>query len=290
MTRRGFAVPRLGRSLALLALGRKFSENASVLVSASHRRERLSSVRLPGTVWFGSAPVDPVRRLPTGNVALDGLLGGGWPRGHLSEIAGAPSSGRTALLHLLLASATCRGEVAAVVDPSDMLDPATLAGAGADLPRILWVRPPSSQTALKCAEMILTAGGFGLLALDLPSGAREMARRLPAHTWPRLAQIAKRAGAAVIVLAPQRVAGGTAAVALTLTQRRVRWSGALFEGITSSASLTRSRFGPAERTITLTVGERLVGARHAVPLAGVKAERLPVGLGGEGAGGRAAQR
>jgi len=255
-----------------------------VLVSTSHRREHLASIQLPGAVWLGSAPTEPVRRLPTGIVPLDELIGGGLPRGHLSEITGAPSSGRTGLLHAVLASATRRGEVVAVVDLPGALDPATLAGAGADLARVLWVCPPSPQVAFKCAELILAAGGFGLVAVDglearaARTNAGPMTRALPAHTWPRLAQVAKRAGAVVLILAPRRIAGGAAALALTLTQRHVRWSGALFEGITTRASLARSRFGPAERTITLTLGERLAA------LGGVKVERFPVeerGRGGE---------
>jgi hypothetical protein len=62
-----------------------------------------------------------------------------------------------------------------------------------------------------------------------------------------------------LIGAPQRNAGGAAALALTLTQRRVRWDTRLFEGITTTAVLTRSRFGPAERAIELALGERLGG-------------------------------
>lgn len=272
---------------------RRFSENRPVPVSTSHRREQLASIQLPGTVWLGSAPVDPVRRLPTGLTALDQLLGGGLPRGHLSEIAGAASSGRTALLHALLASATLGGEVAAVVDVLDALDPASLARAGADLTRVLWVRPPSAQVGLKCAELILCAGGFGLVTLDGldVSGRRTGTKRtgppLAAHVWPRLAQVAKRADAVVVLLAGQRLAGGTAALALTLTQRRVRWSGPLFEGVTTTAALARSRFGPAERAITLALGEQLAA------LGEVKVEPLRMeerGRGGGSGNGRVARQ
>jgi len=199
-------------------------------------------------VRVGALPAEPVRRLPTGIAALDELLGGGLPRGHLSEIAGGPSSGRTALLHALLASATRRGEAAAVVDLGDTLDPPSLACAGADLARVLWVRPPTPQTALKCAELILAAGGFGMVALD-GMGART-GRPLPRQVWPRLAQVTRRAGAACVVCAPHRLASGVAAMALNLTPRSARWNGRLLEGITTTAVLTRSRFSPAERAVS----------------------------------------
>jgi hypothetical protein len=209
--------------------------------------QRLASLQLPG-VRLGAMPAEPVRRLPTGIGDLDDLIGGGLPRGHVSEIVGGPSSGRTAVLHALLASATRRGEVAAVVDLPDALDPLSLARAGADLERVLWVRPPSPQTALKCAELILSAGGFGLVAVD--TQAPRVARPLPRHVWPRLAQVTRRAGAACVVCAPRHIASGVAAIALSLTTRRARWNGRLFEGITATAVLTRSRFGPAGQAIS----------------------------------------
>ena len=256
-------------------------------------RERFASLHLPG-VRIGALPVEPLRRLPTGIGALDELLGGGLPRGHLSEIVGGPSSGRTALLHALLASATQRGEVTAVVDLPDALDPPSLARAGVDLARVLWVRPPSPQAAVKCAELILAAGGFGLLALDglearalrassgralrpysgpaLGRDSWQGARPLPQHVWSRLAQVARRAGAVCLVCAPRRNAGGAAAVALTLTQRRAGWNGRLFEGITTTAVLTRSRFGPAERAIDVAFGAWL-GARGEVNVAPLQGMR-----------------
>ncbi|MGH7804239.1 MAG: hypothetical protein ACREQJ_07810, partial [Candidatus Binatia bacterium] len=79
-------------------------------------------------------------RLGTGDPALDGLLGGGFARGHLTEIVGTASSGRTTLAHRLLAAATARGEVVALVDAADRFDPRRAEAAGIDLERLLWVR------------------------------------------------------------------------------------------------------------------------------------------------------
>lgn len=212
-------------------------------------RECVAALQLSG-IRMGALPVEPVRRLPTGIGELDELLGGGLPRGQLSEIVGGPSSGRTGLLHALLTSATRRGEVAAVVDLADALDPPSLARAGADLERVLWVRPPAPQVALRCAELILNAGGFGLVALD---GLGMRGRPLTRQVWPRLAQVARRGGAACVVCAPHRLSEGAAALALTLAQRRTHWSGRLFEGLTSTAVLTRHRFGPTGAAVSVAL-------------------------------------
>jgi recombination protein RecA len=77
---------------------------------------------------------------PSGVTELDAVLGGGFPRGSLVELCGSASSGRTSLAFSLLAQATERQEACAFVDVSDSLDPISLAAAGVELPRLLWIR------------------------------------------------------------------------------------------------------------------------------------------------------
>ena len=77
---------------------------------------------------------------PSGVTELDAVLGGGFPRGSLVELCGPASSGRTSLAFSLLAQATGRQEACAFVDVSDSLDPLSLAAAGVELPRLLWIR------------------------------------------------------------------------------------------------------------------------------------------------------
>ncbi|MSO50707.1 MAG: hypothetical protein EXQ49_12560, partial [Acidobacteria bacterium] len=84
----------------------------------------------------------------TGVEALDQALApgnqkAGWPRGHVSEVVGPASSGRTSVVMATLAAATARGGVVALVDVADRFDPASAADAGVDLDRLLWVRGPS---------------------------------------------------------------------------------------------------------------------------------------------------
>jgi recombination protein RecA len=77
---------------------------------------------------------------PSGITTLDEVLAGGFPRGSLVELCGPASSGRTSLAFSLLAQATERQEACAFVDVSDCLDPLSLAAAGVELPRLLWIR------------------------------------------------------------------------------------------------------------------------------------------------------
>jgi hypothetical protein len=75
----------------------------------------------------------------SGIPALDALTGG-LPRGCLTEIYGPASSGCTSVMLAALSAATQRSEYCAVIDASDSLDPHSLAVAGIDLDRLLWVR------------------------------------------------------------------------------------------------------------------------------------------------------
>jgi recombination protein RecA len=92
----------------------------------------------------------------TGISELDALLQGGVPRGSIVELCGAGSSGRTSLTFSLLAKATEQQEACAYVDVSDALDPMSLASAGVDLKRLLWVRcgATDTNTAPKSAESL----------------------------------------------------------------------------------------------------------------------------------------
>jgi hypothetical protein len=160
---------------------------------------------------------------PTGLAALDGLLaaGGGavgLPRGCLVELVGRASSGRLAAALSTLAAATAAGEAAAFVDLGDHLDPESLAAAGADPDRLLWVRPRDLGEALAAAEAIL-AGGLPLVVVDLGLPPVPGGRGAEA-SWLRLARAAQAHGAALLVSTPYRVSGTAAHAVVGAETRR----------------------------------------------------------------------
>lgn len=201
-------------------------------------RQTVAALQLPGKVWVGEAPCEPVRLLGSGVAAVDRLYGGGVRRGDVTEICGPRSSGRTALAFSLLAAATRAGEVVAVIDPAEALCPAALQTAGARLERVLWVRPPSLRAALASAELVLDAGGFGAVLLDLDAVA---ARRLPAHAWPRLRRAARCSAAALLVLSSQPSTGSFAGARFVLQPRRALWRARVFAGVHSRLTPQRGR-------------------------------------------------
>src|SRR6184192_1326889 len=225
------------RIIAPLTERRRKSEHNPM--SAAALLDRLGR---PGDIHLGSARPGRVARLPTGLAALDAALGGGLPRGRVTELAGAPSTGRTGLACAIAAAATRAGETIAWVDPADALEPEAAAAAGIALARLLWVRPREVSDAFRAAEILLGAGGFGLVVLDVD------APRAGAGGWPRLARAAERTRSTLLVVALRRAAGTFAALGLELGARRVRWSGGpgrlvLLEGIDACVTVARSRVG-----------------------------------------------
>jgi recombination protein RecA len=169
--------------------------------------------------------------VPTDVAALDAVLHGGLPRGELSEIAGAPSSGRTTLLLQVIAAATRRGEIAAFIDTFDRLDVASVGAAGIDLDRLLWVRgeassPPDRaiERALKALNLVLQSGGFGIAVIDLADAPPSALHRLPFTTWMRVQRTIEGSEMACVIAGPQPI--GRSAGGLTLTlDGESRWTG-----------------------------------------------------------------
>jgi RecA/RadA recombinase len=151
-------------------------------------------------------------RRGSGVPALDELLGGGWPRAALSEVSGRRSSGRTAVGLAALGRAAASGEATALVDTGGALDPRAALTAGIALSRLLWIRCTPAES-LKAADLVVSAGGFDVLVLDL--GAERP--RVPISAWVRLKHGAERQGTSVLVSSPERAVGAFAVAAVELS-------------------------------------------------------------------------
>jgi hypothetical protein len=167
---------------------------------------------------------------PSGVPALDARLGGGVPRGQVSEIAGGRSSGRFSLLTSLMAAATQRGDLVALVDALDMLDVASTAAAGVDLDRLLWIRghvainpgfcrdtnQRALEQAIRALALVLQAANFGLVAFDAGEAPAEALRRLPFTTWLRLQRMVEGTQTACVLVGPAPMARSSAGLTVRL--------------------------------------------------------------------------
>ena len=166
-----------------------------------------------------------VETLSTGVDEVDALTGG-LPRGAISEFFGAASSGRTSLMYAMLAYATTHEETCALVDTNDVFAPTT-AAAGVDFDRLLWIRCAGNlEHAFKAADLLLHAGGFGLVILDLGDVAGKDARRIISSWWYRFRRTVEDQPTVLTVISEEACTRSCAALTLEL-QGAAEWSGNL---------------------------------------------------------------
>jgi hypothetical protein len=211
----------------------------AVLESALRERklDRTLTTALPPLEWTDAAAL-PGAGVPFGVDALDGRLRGGLPRGQLSELAGV--SGRLTLLLQLMAEATRRGEVVAFVDTCDRLDVTSAAAAGVCLDRLLWIRGDAMSSgvdgvsrttgsgmawertldrAIKALNLVLQAGGFAVVAIDLGDVPAVWLKRLPFTTWLRVQLSIEGSDTACVLVTSEPLARSAGGLTLTLSGR-----------------------------------------------------------------------
>lgn len=171
--------------------------------------------------------------------------------GEITEIVGRRSAGRTSILVACLAEVTRAGGIAALIDTADMLDVESAARAGLELRRLLWVRCGQAprRAAFQAVDMLARCRGFAVIAWD----TGDAPPRLPLSVAFRLKLAVRGSQAALLIVAPSRIAGAAAALAVEARRRGTRWEGAplpaRFAGARIGLEVIRSRGGrvpPAE--------------------------------------------
>jgi recombination protein RecA len=186
-----------------------------------------------------------LKEKPTPDLLPAGIPGIDIPRGTLTEIHGPVSSGRTSILTGALARATRRPEFCALIDAGDSFDPHSAEEAGVLLPHLLWVRcGGNAENALKAADLIIQAGGFGIVALDLAGVSARDARRISLASWFRLRNAVEKTPTALVVIEEELNARSCSTLQVQTQGSGYRMQGKLLRGLSVDATLgprTRSK-------------------------------------------------
>ena len=199
--------------------------------------------------------------VPTGIPHVDASLQGGLPLGSLTEIAGPPCSGRSTLVSCLLAGATREEAACAYVDVADAFDPLSAAAIGMNLERLLWVRigrtveaergelfrttgfqarnratsshrstherPENDwfrlDQALRATDLLLNAGGFRVIVLDMGDVLPQQVRRVPLASWYRYRLQAENSRSLLLLVAQTPCAHSCASVVLHCKEAAGQW-------------------------------------------------------------------
>ena len=269
------------------ALGRPFifpAQSSTAILAHLDASPKLASAVTPASRLHVRPAPDMVS---SGIRELDALTGG-FPRGCLTEICGPASSGRTSILLAALARATRAGEVCALVDSSDALNPASAAAAGVEIERLLWVRcrkavlssrfsvlssgpqhnfrnsmqPESGhqrrvwesplEQVLKVTDLLLQSNGFGMIVLDLSDIPECSARRIPLASWFRFRRAVEHTPTVLLILEQQPIAGSCSSVLVKVRGKQLS---------AVSSQLSARRLGHAELLDEFKITAELLRSR-----------------------------
>ncbi|MGA8150693.1 MAG: hypothetical protein WB952_07065 [Terriglobales bacterium] len=221
---------------------------SAALKSSSLIWERLSAVpKLTDVRLASRLEARPAPEMVSSGIREMDALTGGLPRGCLTEVCGAASSGRTSMLLAALAAATQRQEACTLVDVSDAFDPVSAAAAGVDFERLLWIRcgvrdkirhqerdcsraPEGKkrklaegpvEQALRVTDLLLQSGGFGLVMIDFGDVPFQTARRIPLTSWFRFQRAVERTSTVLFVITPAPCAQTCASLLLKVSGKKL---------------------------------------------------------------------
>ena len=150
-------------------------------------------------IRFPQAPMLVGTRLVTGLASFDQPIGGGLPKGAITELISPPeSAGSAALIHAFIHGAYRDKYFVALIDGRDSFDPCALANS--ILRQLLWVRCTKALEAVKAADLLLRDGNFPLVIVDLILNSLEELRKIPQTTWYRLQRLVELVPTACLVL------------------------------------------------------------------------------------------
>ena len=276
------------------ALGRPFilpAHSSAALLARLDAMPKLAASITPAS----RLDVRPAPEMVSSGIRELDALTGGLPRGCVTEICGPASSGRTSILLAALANATRRGEVCALVDASDALDPSAAVSAGIEMGRLLWVRckktVPSSrfpvlsslpehnfktsnhselsaerrgwesqlEQVMKVTDLLLQSNGFGMIVLDLADIPVRSARRIPLASWFRFRRAIEHTPTVLLVLEQQPIAGSCSSVLVKVSGDRSQVSEKKLSAV--SSRLSEKRLGHTELLDEFEIRAELLRSR-----------------------------
>lgn len=189
---------------------------------------------------------------PLQSPILKQFLINGLTRGTLVEASGGRTSGKSALCMHILARATQNGEICAVVDFAHSFHPDSALGSGVKLDRLLWIGCKCNpEYTMKTADLLLHAGGFGVVLLDLSEIQTKILNKIPISYWYRFQRAIQNTTTILLVCANTPQAKAASRESLECRTKSFSWLGErpfeCLRGITTLAN-SRKRGGlrPAE--------------------------------------------
>ena len=141
-------------------MARKRTQRLDMAVEAIQQRWGTRALRK-------AAKPRTIPHIPTSFEALDQALGiGGIPRGRVTEMLGAPTSGMSTLALKTASQAQSKGDTIIYLDLAHTFDPDYADRCGVNLSQLILARPHSGLEGLEIAWAFVADGSAGLIIFD----------------------------------------------------------------------------------------------------------------------------
>lgn len=113
-----------------------------------------------------------------------------------------------------------------MVDLCHQFSPESATQTGVNLGHLVWVRCEGRpDLALRSADLLLQAGGLGVIVLDLCEADPKALHRIPTSSWYRLQRAIEHRPTTLLICADTAQAKSCAALHLELAQEDAVWAG-----------------------------------------------------------------
>jgi recombination protein RecA len=176
---------------------------------------------------------------------MKGLHGGGFgphPRGEVKGLPGA--------LHNFFQSEAKEprhaGSLKKPWTEKSTLESHPIAGSQRQVAQVSSAKPWSRiEQALRVTDLLLQAGGFSAIVLDMASLAPEFSLRVPLATWFRYRAAAEHSQTSLLLLTQRACAKSSAGLVLQMqASHPLQKEATVFSGVQHGVEVTRERFQP----------------------------------------------
>ena len=205
---------------------------------------------------MGTASGAPESFFASGFRALDEVLGGGFPRGHMVELFGPSGCGKSTLAIQCVARTQQNALTAAWIDADHTFDPAYATGLGVDMERVPFAQPATAEQGLEIARQLAGSGAVDLIVVD-SAAALVPSLELDAgigHDAPGLHSRVLASGLRKLRHTLER----SCACVVFLNQMRNRPEGSAGEGETSAGGAPLKLFAAVRIAMIPSAGGRLL--------------------------------
>ncbi len=249
-----------------------------------HREEQIASDRLPprrGTNF--KLPDRGPKNLSAAQIAYTGMVAGAWNDNRNNAGRGlqtSPNAIAASLPRFRELEARAAGQAHTTPQPLQTWQPALepldksqkqqpeASLAGTPPPQLSRSASPiwkALDQALRATDLLLAAGGFSAIVLDLGSTAPEFAWRIPLATWFRFRAGAERSRTVLLVLTQHPCTRSSAELVLSLAAAEPQTSSTVLTGTRFAITVDRQRFEQTPTASLPEAAEPLANTLHLVP-------------------------